>query len=373
MSDRVPLLVDGNTQVSISNSILKHFGLLPFHKTHEGLDEILSKNPNRKICLFLFDGFGKAIQKQLKRYAPTVYAHGRFDIQAVYPPTTVAATTSVLTGKYPIETGWLGWTQRFDKTGEYIQMFPGTLEGTDGAKASLSPRIECPTQDILGMINAKCGEGTAASILGFQCIGADKKIHMPMFEAKVDEALNRDSLRFLYAYWTEPDHSMHVTGINTADTHRRVEEVEQAVVSLTKKHPETLFLSIADHGHILIDFVDIREYPDFIDTLEEPRFSIEPRFASFRVKPGKEEAFAQCYETYFSKDFAMMTKEEVLANHLFGFGTLTDSVSSFIGNRFLIATGHKALSDGYNFIKMVSTHAGVTDDERWVELGVYND
>ena len=36
-------------------------------------------------------------------------------INSTFPPTTSAATTAFLTGKYPIETGWMSWTQYFEE------------------------------------------------------------------------------------------------------------------------------------------------------------------------------------------------------------------------------------------------------------------
>ena len=75
-------------------------------------------------------GGSKYIQKKLKNFCPFMIDHQRFDMEAVYPPTTVAATTALLSGKYPIETGWLGWTQYFRKSNLYVEMFSGRLEGT---------------------------------------------------------------------------------------------------------------------------------------------------------------------------------------------------------------------------------------------------
>ena len=97
-----PLSKDAS-QVNFSNSILKHFNAETFHDSYKPLDEILERNKGRKIVLFLFDGFGKQIQEATKDCCPFIYSHGLLDLNTVYPPTTVAATTAVLSGKYPVE------------------------------------------------------------------------------------------------------------------------------------------------------------------------------------------------------------------------------------------------------------------------------
>lgn len=94
--------------VNVSNSLLRHYGLETFHPSLRELDAILDESKNKKICLILLDGFGKHIQELHSSSCRYILSHNKRTITSVFPPTTTSATTSLLTGKYPIETGWLG-------------------------------------------------------------------------------------------------------------------------------------------------------------------------------------------------------------------------------------------------------------------------
>ena len=112
-----------NCLVNLSNSVRKHYGLACYHESLPFADEILSKNEGKKVCFLLLDGFGRVIQDLYASYVPTILSGVPHVITSVFPPTTVAATTALLCGKYPIETGWLGWTECFPFEEESVEMF----------------------------------------------------------------------------------------------------------------------------------------------------------------------------------------------------------------------------------------------------------
>ena len=95
--------------MNVSCSILKHYGYPTKYDTILLCDRLLAKN-YRNIVLILIDGLGESI---IERYHD-VTANLRRDhvdtISSVFPPTTAAATTAVLTGEPPVVTGWLGWS-----------------------------------------------------------------------------------------------------------------------------------------------------------------------------------------------------------------------------------------------------------------------
>ena len=117
-------LSKSKTLVNLGNSILNYFGVTPFHETLKEADEILKKSHKEKVALVLFDGFGKVIAKHYKESIPFIYSHKAFEFNSVFPPTTVAATTALTTGLYPIENGHVGWTQFFKKHNAPINVFP---------------------------------------------------------------------------------------------------------------------------------------------------------------------------------------------------------------------------------------------------------
>ena len=111
--------------VHVSNSILKHFGVSTFHDSLKELDDLLSKKTYDNVALILFDGLGKYIQEKHLSEKDIIRRNKFMDITSVFPPTTVAATTALLSGRYPKETGRLGWSQYYKNIDKTIDMFSG--------------------------------------------------------------------------------------------------------------------------------------------------------------------------------------------------------------------------------------------------------
>lgn len=375
----IPRLVDGNNQVNVSNSILAYFGVPPLHNTFKPLDELLSRNKDRKICLFLYDGFGKSIQRGLRTQAPFIYDHARFDVSAVYPPTTVAATTAILSGRYPIETGWLGWCQHFkdvqteDPNRRYIVMFTGGIQGFQDLVVNGPKPIDIlPYRSIFSLIDEVKGKGFARSVMAFDCKDEQGNMSAGVFYENVEKQLRDPGCGFVYAYWPEPDHSLHSLGIHSEEVRKAAYLIDQETSEICRRNPDVIFLFIADHGHVPVTWIDIRDFKDLTDTLVEPRFSIEPRFATVSVKPGQEQNFKIAFEKHLSKWFDLYTKEQIYAEHVFGFGVPHKYVDDFIGDFVMVATSDKALYDGYNYNGLKWNHAGAKPEERELLLGVAN-
>lgn len=367
----VPHLSPDASSVNVSNSLLRFFGVPQFHKSFAPLDNILDSNTGRKLCFILFDGFGKYIQRKARRYCPFVWDHRRFDIETVYPPTTVAATTALLSAKYPLETAWIGWTQYFREIGAYVQMFSGNIEGTS-TPASVKPSDIARNVGITELINRRAGLQICDSIMGFDCLGPHGQPSTGVFFDRIEKAIKKPENGFVYCYWPEPDHSLHGFGLDSKETTLAIKAIDQSLVLLCKRNPDVVFLFLADHGHTPIKWVDIRDYPDFSKSLLEPRFSIEPRFATFFVRPDMHKAFEDAYAAHFASDFEIYPKERIYGENVLGYGQINPLTDQFLGDYTLIATKDKAFCDGFNFTGMVSNHAGATKEERIVELGLAN-
>ena len=61
-----------------------------------------------------------------------IFAKNKIDkITSVYPSTTTAAMTTYYSGKPPIETGWIAWSQYFKEYGRNINLLPERDSYTD--------------------------------------------------------------------------------------------------------------------------------------------------------------------------------------------------------------------------------------------------
>lgn len=365
--------------VNLANSILKHFKCLTYHDSIPEIDEVIKDSKKQKICLFLFDALGKYILEKYKDDAPFLYSHRYLTMYSVFPPTTVACTTSVTTGKYPIETAYLGWTQYFKDLDKYIDIFPSTYineSSPDFPSEKLGFNVQeklLKVNTIFDDINKKYGKIVAVPIQSFnykKCDITNEESNLLWAEA-VDKSLSQNL--FTYAYNVFPDSYMHEYGIDDIHVKNVIKQINDIVENLVKKHKDTLFIGISDHGMIDVKEIDINNIPGFTDTLERKLIAIEKRFSSFFVKDEKK--FLEIYNSnpILKKHFMLITKDEVLNKHYFGY---SENINKFaletIGNYLLIALDEYYLSDKANKIHFKGHHAGLSKQEREIYLQVYN-
>ena len=73
--------------------------------------------------------------------------------------------------------------------------------------------------------------------------------------------------QYIYAYWDEPDASMHKNGIDGADIQKLLADIEKTTAQLAGRLQDTLLLITADHGHINVKNKVITDYPDITECL----------------------------------------------------------------------------------------------------------
>lgn len=138
---------------NLSNSILKHFNIETYHNTIEELDKILDKD-YKNVIVVLCDGMGSILLDEMLDKDSFLIKNRIKTITSVYPPTTTAATTSMLSGLNPNEHGWLGWDLYFKKEDKTITMFLNTLKNTNIQAESYSvANTTFPYESIVSKIN----------------------------------------------------------------------------------------------------------------------------------------------------------------------------------------------------------------------------
>ena len=103
-------------------SILKYYNVETKHKSSEKLDEILNEKKYKNVIFLILDGLGEHI---LNPISPDGYLkkHQIDLVTSVYPSTTTAALTTYYSGRPPLETGWIAWSQYFKEYGRALDMF----------------------------------------------------------------------------------------------------------------------------------------------------------------------------------------------------------------------------------------------------------
>ena len=358
--------------VTFSNSLLKHFGVIPFHQTEQWVDEALSNH--KKVVVMLFDGMGQNILRKHLTEKSYMRQHFLCTINSTFPPTTTAATTAFLTGKYPIETGWMSWAQYFEKYQKNIILFKNRDYNTEElVEPSGIANTELPIKTILELIKEKNKDVRVFDVKRWP-IDPDGPKTLFAFERRINKSIRHVDKCLGYFYFDSPDREMHEYGIDSWKVHRYVKRINKMIGRLTMKNPDTVFIAFADHGHINVQYTDICEHEDLYSLLRLP-LSFEKRTPTFFVKEGKQEEFKTLFNKYYGEHFDLMSKEEALEDRMFGEGIVNFKALQFIGD--FIATSKDqycmyASKEMKNMDFFKGHHAGNTKEEMLIDVTAYN-
>ena len=358
--------------VNLSSSILKHYGVEPFHPSIPEIDDILASSNKKNICVILFDALGKHVRHTLLGNKDSLIRHEVLEITSVFPPTTVAATNAFLSAKYPYENGWLGWKQHFNDLNISIDMFSNTISW-GGAKLNYPLSYDrCNYDSIIDLIN-KTGNYKAYRVSPKHIMPGGPQSLNELFKY-LDTKVKGDN-QFIYTYWDEPDHSLHDFGTISSQTKRLVKSINMKMAKLAKNNPQTLFIVISDHDIIDITFLDIEEHQDLYDMLEY-KPSVDSRALMVKLKNENVEEFKTLFKKYYGEeDFLLYTKEEVIKNEVFGFGTKHKEFDNFLGDILIISLNEKTFlirDDNGETLNFKAAHSGGTEQESIISVSIYN-
>ncbi len=355
--------------VTLANTLLARYNVQPFHPPIPSLLEQL-KSHTKIVCL-LMDGMGKAIVDRHLKPTAFLQDHRSLTITSTFPSTTAAATNAFLSGKYPGEIGWLGWAQYFPELGAMVELFTGNEYFSQ--KPLISPielRKKIDYQSIFELIQRANPSLHVDAV--WPAIRPGGASTLDAWEAQIDQHLAYDEV-LLYGYWLDPDKSIHTMGVNHSHITEIVDSIDQTISRLHQKHPDTLFLVFADHGLIDVTFTPINEYEDFYECLTRS-FALEPRAATFYVKPEKHQDFVRLFHHYYGQWFALYTQEDVQRDQLYGEGACHPRFREFIGDFVAVSHGKVSFSHGVPIgekpLNFVAHHAGMHPDEMMIQLFV---
>lgn len=357
--------------VNMSNSLLAYYGIEPFHSTLKPLDKILSTHKYKKIAVILYDGLNKYIKEKHLSSKDFIRRHDSIEITSVFPPTTVAATTSFLAAKYPNQTGYLGWSQYFKNIDTIADVFSSRDSYT--GKVIPGPHLAetlYPHETIVDLI-AKTGINSQY-VYPFPIDQKGAK-DFNEWQMNFDSKLNTDKETFIYAYFTQPDSLIHQYGVDASIVKKTIKSINSATMKLCKKHPDTLFLIIADHGLIDTEFMELTLHPDLIECLTHKTY-LDARSTFFKVKPECSKKFVELFKQYYGNYFILKSKKEVIDEQIFGLGDNHPLFEDILGDYLAISISNKALNYSYDGsgIDMIGAHAGSSESETQITISVVN-
>lgn len=360
--------VKNNYNECITNfacSIEKYFGLTPKHKTLPYIDKLLEEKKPENVVVILFDGLGSRILDRTLEEDSFLRKHKLKEITTVFPATTTAATTAMQTGLNPSEHGYLGWNVYIKPIDKVITLYLETEKGKitkDENFLKIKDKFY-KFKSIPEQIEEQ-GLGKGIELYPFQ-----KTIYNGLDDMleQINNFTKEPGKKYIYAYDQEPDHTMHDYGPDSIEAKKLIKERNVKIEELCKNLKNTVLFIVADHGHKKVEHIFLNEYPDVLETLKTTT-SIEQRATSFHVKEGKKEEFKILFNKYFSKDFNLYTKEDIIESKLFGPGEYHPLFKDNLGDFLAIAENSNIclITDGDDIL--VSQHAGYTDDEIYIPV-----
>lgn len=352
-----------NCIVNLANSISEEFGIGERGKKLELLTPYLEKE-YKNVLIILLDGMGKSIiQKNLDRDG-FFNSHLAGTYSSVFPPTTVAATTSIASGMMPCGHSWLGWDCYYPQIDKNVTVFLNQESGTDK-----------PAQDY-NVAWTYCGyEGIEAKI---NKSGGNAFIVAPFIEPfpdsfdkiceQIKHLCGQEGKKYIYSYWNEPDHIMHREGCYGMSAKQTVQSLEKQVQKLCGELKDTLVIVTADHGHMDSKGVALVDYPKIMECLVRMP-SIEPRALNLFVKKEKRDQFEREFKEEFGDKFLLWTKEKVLECNLFGTGKEHPNFRGMLGDYLAIGIDDLSIYNTREEAEFyVGVHAGLTEDEMIIPL-----
>lgn len=355
--------------LNLTSSILRAYGAACDHPSLPLLDSALAENCKNRIFLIL-DGMGSEfLRRQL--LPDGLFRQCQVDeLTSVYPCTTTAATTTMLSGLTPLEHGWLGWSPWFREYGRIIDVYLDR-DSLSGQEIKPSAGELLPFEDMGHKIHA-----ATQGAIGLHRIQPNYAVDgVNTFEeviARMREYTALPGPQLILAYWYQPDSKMHIEGPYSESVREDVQDFEVQLTRLMAELEDTLLVITADHGQVTVNReIYLDDYPDIMDCLVLPP-SLETRSVSFFVKNHRRTEFEQQFKTAFGDCYLLLNRDDVLSKGLFGPGQAHHKIDDFLGDYLACATGDAIIRYHGRFDRPHNVfhghHAGLCAEEMLVPL-----
>ncbi|XMB71453.1 alkaline phosphatase family protein [Mycoplasmatota bacterium WC30] len=356
--------------MNITTSILKHYSVETEFSSLLSLEKELNKN-YRNVVLILVDAMGSEILKKHQNETKFLRENEIETLTTVFPSTTVSATTSVLTGRPPVNTGWIGWLQYIKEEDRSVIFFFNKDFYDENHEFDYSVCEKyAPVKRIYELIEEKNPDVNTKEIFP-EFRTPEHKTFRDECETIIKETKTKGK-HFIYSYWDKLDTLLHKTGTTSEKVKNHLYDINEDVKYLIDGlDDDTLVIITADHGQIDIEELELWKYEDVISNFKHNP-SIEARATAFFIKEGQEEEFVNAFNKHFGEYFILYKSEDFLKTKILGNAEEQYKVKEFLGDYFAIAIDKYAfkLSDSKRVFK--AQHAGLTKDEMLIPLIVFS-
>ena len=342
----------------------------------DGRPGALGLNPAESAIVLVLDGLGARNLQAHSGHARFLSSHmGKRDVgQTVFPSTTAAALTSLLTGRAPGEHGIVGYRALVPERNLVSNQLTGWEDdGLDPLTWQRStPLLEAEAARRTFVVsNAKYARSgfTAATMRGAEFHAADA-LEARLALATALASKHPGSLSYVYA--ADLDAVGHKLGVASSRWIETLENVDAAVARFAAALPARIGVIVtADHGmvdvpahkHVLLRAGDER-------TVGVRHIGGEPRMLHLYAEPGAESAMLEVWRAREAQRAWVLSRDEAIEAGLFG--EVAAEVVPRIGDVLVAARGRVAYYDDRLSDKraqsMVGQHGSLTDEECTVPM-----
>ncbi|MEM9604398.1 MAG: alkaline phosphatase family protein [Pseudomonadota bacterium] len=351
-------------------------GQNPFDDAHALDVEHLSGR--RHIVLLLLDGLGDALLSRFGSADGVLRRHQIGTLTSVFPTTTSAAISTLMTAHPPAQHGIMAWHMHLPR-GIYTTLLAQYREDQQAPRPS--DRALYHAEPVFGRLGRATYQIQPRYLLDspFSLRHRGRAAALPASNfnellGQITHVTSHARDTFSYAYWPELDAIGHKSGVASQAWRQALAQVERGIDRLlTRLAGRSVSLLItADHGMVDAEggrCESIEAAPDLLACLEAP-LAGEPRAAFCRVAEAQLATFDRLCAERYAEWFVAVPTREAFERGLFGPDPVAD-LQSRAGNRILLMQGKRTLVQPLQnepLPAMVGVHGGLHADETTVPL-----
>ena len=351
-----------------------------------------------KVVLYVVDSFGynlfNSMKIELRKLGFPSYLFTT--LLSVFPSTTTAAVTTLMTGYTPQEHGLIGYTLFLKEYGTIVDMIRLSPVHSKGSNALIDFGLD--PQKFLG-VNTLHKVLTDQGIENYIFIkkiykdsGLSKLLHtsgqiithLSLSDLYVQLRKILESKKgktgYFYMYWDGIDSLSHQYTTMSEENKAEILNVflmfkEEVINKLDPEvAKETLIIIVGDHGQSYVDksnLVITNTHQRLLSMLNLPPTG-ETRASYLYVKDGMEDDVINYFEQNFSNRFYIMRSKDALKEGFFGVGTPKEGLMDRIGDLIVLPKPGSGIIHLYEQRELEwerrGSHGGLTSDEMNVTL-----
>ena len=338
---------------------------------------------DRPLLFVLVDGLGDLFVDRLNE-STTLGRAERIDLRSVFPSTTAAALTAIVTGEWPATHAVPTWFTHLHSREITATILPFVERDSETAlqRFGIKPAEAFPCPSRLAAIPGplRTYHPRAISNSEFTSYGrgawpTDPYDHLRDAVASVVERMaEQGEAGVHYLYLPMLDAASHRVGPEGSDTGRALRAVDRAIGTIVEALDGRARIAIsADHGAIGVEpsGMSLMQPDDpILDELHTPPHG-EPRVPMFCVREGRADAFAGAFRERWGADWALLSRADAEDLALFGPGRLSDLAAERIGGYLAISAGNEVIvygEPGNGQLALKGFHAGLRPEEMSIPL-----